>query len=375
MLQIHRGDIPDEIASTKLHRQPLLCSLFVASPDVIPNFGKPFKMEDYKMKKTIALLCAVLMLLSLAACGQKTDDTQGDTAEKYVIGICQLVQHEALDAATQGFKDAIIAELGEDAVEFDEQNAANEPANCATIVGGFVSSGVDLILANATPALQAAAAATSDIPILGTAVTEYGVALEIDGFNGTVGGNISGTSDLAPLDQQAAMVTELCPEAKNIGILYCSQEANSVYQCNVVKAALEDAGLTVNVYTFSDSNDVAAVTQTACDENDALYIPTDNTAASCTEAINNVAKPAGVPIVVGEEGIASGCGVATLSISYYDLGYTTGQMAVKILRDGADISTMPIEYYPNPVKKYNAELAEALNITIPEGYEAIVTEG
>lgn len=325
------------------------------------------------MKKIIALLCAVLMLLSLAACGQKdpAPSDAGTTSEKYVIGICQLVQHDALDAATQGFKDAIIAELGEDAVEFDEQNASNDSANCATIVNGFVSSGVDLILANATPALQAAAAATSDIPILGTAVTEYGVALDIEGFDGTVGGNISGTSDLAPLDQQAQMIQDLFPDAQNIGILYCSGEDNSVYQSNVVQAALEDAGLTVKVYTFADSNDVAAVTKTACDENDVLYIPTDNTAASCTEAINNVAQPAGVPIIAGEEGIAKGCGVATLSISYYDIGYTTGQMAVKILRDGADISTMPIEYYPEPVKKYNQTLANALNVTIPDGYEII----
>lgn len=325
------------------------------------------------MKKITALLCAVLMLLSLAACGQKTDDSNngGTAGEKYVIGICQLVQHEALDAATQGFKDAVIAELGEDAVEFDEQNASGENNNCATIVNGFVSEGVDLILANATGALQAAAAATNEIPILGTSITEYGVALGIDGFDGTVGGNISGTSDLAPLDQQAAMVTDLFPDAQNVGILYCSTEDNSVYQCDVVKAKLEEAGLTVKVYTFADTNDVSSVTKSACDENDVLYIPTDNTAASCTEAINNVAQPAGVPIVAGEEGIAKGCGVATLSISYYDIGYTTGQMAAKILRDGADISTMPIEYYPNPVKKYNETIAKALNVTIPDGYEII----
>ena len=204
----------------------------------------------------------------------------------------------------------------------------------------MVSSGVDLILANATPALQAAAAATSDIPILGTSVTEYGVALSIDGFNGTVGGNISGTSDLAPLDQQAAMFAELLPDAKTVGILYCSGEANSVYQADKVKTALEAAGVTVKVYTFADSNDVAAVTTTACGECDALYIPTDNTAASCTEAINNVAQPAGIPIICGEEGICKGCGIATLSIDYYELGRTTGEMAAKILTGEADISTM-----------------------------------
>ena len=324
------------------------------------------------MKKITALLCAVLMLLSLAACGQKQESTPSDNAsEKYVVGICQLVQHEALDAATQGFKDVLVEAFGEDGVEFQEGNASGDSASCATIVDGFVSSGVDLILANATASLQAAAAATNEIPVLGTSITEYGVALEIDGFNGTVGGNISGTSDLAPLDQQAAMIQELFPDAKNIGILYCSGEPNSVYQADVVKAELEKADLTVKIYTFADSNDVAAVTKTACDENDVLYIPTDNTAASCTEAINNVAQPAGVPIVAGEEGICKGCGVATLSISYYELGRTTGEMAVKILKGEADISTMPIEYYPNPVKKYNATLAQALNVTIPDGYEAI----
>ena len=252
-----------------------------------------------------------------------------------------------------------------------EQNAANDIPTCATIVNGFVSDGVDLILANATPALQAAVAATDTIPILGTAVTEYGVALDIKDFNGTVGGNVSGTSDLAPLDQQAAMILELFPDAKKVGILYCSAEPNSVYQSDVVKAELEKSGVTVSVYTFADSNDVAAVTATACDENDVLYIPTDNTAASCTEAINNVAEPAGVPIIAGEEGICAGCGVATLSINYYDLGVTTGKMAAKILTGEANISEMPIEYFPDPVKKYNPAICEALGITVPEDYVAI----
>ena len=280
------------------------------------------------------------------------------------------MRHTALDAATQGFKDALTEALG-DKVQFVEQNAANDIPTCATIVNGFVSDGVDLILANATPALQAAVAATDSIPILGTAVTEYGVALDIKDFNGNVGGNVSGTSDLAPLDQQAAMILELFPDAKKVGILYCSAEPNSVYQSDVVKAELEKSGVTVSVYTFADSNDVAAVTATACDENDVLYIPTDNTAASCTEAINNVAEPAGVPIIAGEEGICAGCGVATLSINYYDLGVTTGKMAAKILTGEANISEMPIEYFPDPVKKYNPAICEALGITVPEDYVAI----
>ncbi len=332
------------------------------------------------MKKVLVILLALAMVLSLAACGSapaKTPAAEEPTAapaaaegEVYTVGICQLVQHVALDAATQGFKDALTEALG-DKVVFVEQNAANDIPTCATIVNGFVSDGVDLILANATPALQAAVAATDSIPILGTSVTEYGVALDIEGFNGTVGGNVSGTSDLAPLDQQAAMILELFPEAKNVGILYCSAEPNSVYQSDVVKAELEKAGVTVTVYTFADSNDVAAVTATACDGNDVLYIPTDNTAASCTEAINNVAEPAGVPIIAGEEGICSGCGVATLSINYYDLGVTTGKMAAKILTGESNISEMPIEYFPDPVKKYNPAICEALGVTVPEDYVAI----
>ena len=318
------------------------------------------------IKKITALLCAVVMVLSLAACGSNGD--KASDSKHYTIGICQLVQHEALDAATKGFRDAITDALGAENVTFDEQNAAGDSATCATICNGFVSSGVDLILANATGALQAAAAATKDIPILGTAVTEYGVALGIDNFGGTVGGNISGTSDLAPLDQQAAMLTELFPDAKNVGIIYCSGEANSVYQADVVKAALEKSGCTVNVYKFADTNDVVSVTAAACDANDVLYIPTDNTAASCAEAIKSAAKK---PIIAGEEGICKGCGVATLSIDYYELGRTTGEMAVKILKGEADISTMAIEYYPNPVKKYNPEMATAYNVTIPSDYAAI----
>ena len=331
------------------------------------------------MKKFFALALALVMLLSLAACGSKTEPAaEGSAAEAvtpsddaFVVGICQLVQHEALDAATQGFKDALVKEFGKDGVIFEEQNAAGDPATCSTICDGFVTEGVDLILANATPALQAAATATDSIPVLGTSITEYGVALDLDNFNGVVGTNVSGTSDLAPLDEQAKMVTELCPDAETVGILYCASEANSVYQAEVVKAELEAAGVTVKVYTFSDSNDVAAVTGTACDECDALYIPTDNTAASCTEAINNVAQPAGVPIIAGEEGLCKGCGVATLSISYYELGVATGEMAAKILKGEANVAEMEIGYDPNPVKKYNPELVEALGLTIPDDYVAI----
>jgi len=286
------------------------------------------------------------------------------------VGICQLVQHDALDAATLGFKDALTEALGE-AVTFDEQNAQGDPNTCSTIINSFVSSDVDLILANATPALQAAQAGTNEIPILGTSVTEYGVALGIDGFGGLVGGNISGTSDLAPLDEQAAMLNELFPDAKNVGLLYCSAEANSQYQVDTVKAALEELGYTCEYYAFSDSNDLATIVTKAASESDVIYVPTDNTVASNTEIVNNICQPEKVPVIAGEEGICAGCGVATLSISYYDLGVGTGRMAARILTGEADIAQMPIEYAPQFTKKYNKTICEALGITIPDDYEAI----
>lgn len=293
----------------------------------------------------------------------------GESGKTYTVGISQLVQHVALDAATKGFRDALTEKLG-DKVVFDEQNAQGDTATCSTIASGFVASNVDLILANATPALQAAAAATGDIPILGTSITEYGVALDLTDFNGVVGGNISGTSDLAPLDQQAQMVQEFFPDAKNVGLIYCSAEANSLYQVNTVKAALEALGYTCTLYPFSDSNDLASVATIAANASDVIYAPTDNTVASNTGILDNICQPAGVPIIAGEQGILAGCGVATLSIDYYDLGYATGLMAYRILVDGEDISAMPVEYAPTFTKMYNPVICDALGITPPGGYAA-----
>lgn len=337
-------------------------------------------------KKLLALTLAALMALSLAACGGDTASTDTEAAEDeaaetteasgqvYNIGICQLAPHPALDAATEGFIDAVTEALGAENVNIDNQNAAGDSPTCGTIINGFVSANVDLILANATAPLQTAAAATATIPVLGTSVTEYGVALGIDGFTGTVGTNVSGTSDLAPLDQQAAMVKEWFPDAKTVGLLYCSAEPNSQYQVDNVQAYLEELGYTCTQYSFSDTNDMASVTQQAADNSDALYVPTDNTCANNTGVIDNICRPAGVPIICGEEGICGGCGVATLSISYYDLGYTTGEMAVKILTGEADVSEMPIEYAPQFTKKYNETICADLGLTVPEGYEAIVIE-
>ena len=227
-------------------------------------------------------------------------------------------------------------------MEFKEGNAGGEQTNCTTIIDGFVSEGVDLILANATWPLQAAASATSDIPILGTSVTDYATALNIDNWTGTVGNNISGTSDLAPLDQQAAMIQELFPDATNVGLLYCSGEPNSVYQIETITRLPRGDGLHLHPLRLHRRERPLSVTQTACDNSDVIYIPTDNTAAGNTETIANVVLAAGVPVIAGESGICSGCGVATLSIDYYDLGYTTGEMAAQILKGEADITTMAV---------------------------------
>lgn len=273
------------------------------------------------MKKMLAMLLALVMILGLAACAstkpaadatatsepsntgdsasaetsaEASDAAPAESGKTYTVGVCQLVQHEALDAATQGFVDALKEALG-DAVTIDVQNASGDSVNCGTIVNGFVSKGVDLIMANATPALTAAVSATADIPILGTSITAYGVALDIDDFNGTVGGNVSGTSDLADLQKQAQMILDWFPETKTVGLLFCSAEPNSRYQIEEVAKYLADAGIETEEYAFTDTNDVASVAQAACDYADVIYIPTDNTAAANTEAIANVLIPAAYP--------------------------------------------------------------------------------
>jgi len=327
------------------------------------------------LKKIIALACAAAMVFTLAACGSNSGNAQttgADADKTYTIGICQLVQHAALDAATQGFKDALTEKLG-DKVTFDEQNAAGDSATCSTICSTFVTNGVDLIMANATPALQAAASSTGDIPIIGTSVTDYAAALGIDAadWKGYTETNISGISDGVPAADQAEIIEEMFPDAENIGILYCSAEANSKVQADDMRNVLTGMGLTVSDFTFADSNDVAAVTQNACDACDLIYIPTDNTAANCVETINNVASVAKVPIIAGEENICRGCGVATLSINYYDIGTATGNLAYKVLVEGADISTLEIGYADKVTKEYNKENCELLGVQVPEGYTEV----
>lgn len=357
-------------------------------------------------KKVLATLLATAMSVSmLAGCGsdsaadnttdaadttadaatETTEETSGDenadatadtvAADKvYKIGICQLLEHAALDAATEGFEAALVEKLGEGNVTFDFQNAQGEQTNCATICTQFVADDVDLILANATAPLQAAAAATNTIPILGTSVTDFATALDISDWTGKTGTNVSGTSDLAPLDEQEKMLKELFPDVKKVGILYCSAEANSVYQAQMFESYLDADGVAWEEFSAADSNEIQAIVTSAVESCDVLYLPTDNTMAANTETINNVAQPAGVPIIAGEEGICAGCGVATLSISYYDIGYTAGEMAYDILVNGADITTMDVKYAPQVTKEYNEAICSALGIEVPEDYVAIATE-
>ena len=320
-----------------------------------------------KWMKTVAAMMALTM--AMTGCGG-SDASADDAADQYTVGIVQQLEHPALDAATLGFQERL-TELLDGNVTFDYQNAQGEQTNCTTIATKFVSDGVDLIMANATTALQSAAAATADIPIVGTSVTDY-VTAGVADSNEAPGRNVTGASDLAPIDEQIAMLTELVPDAKKVGIVYCSAEPNSLYQSKLAQAELDKANIAWEEYTAADSNEVQSVVTKAVSECDVLYIPTDNTMANNTEIIKNVAVPAGVPVIAGEEGICSGCGVATLSISYYDLGVKAAEMAYEILVNGADPAEMPIEYVSEGItEKYNAEIAEALQIAIPEGMVAI----
>ncbi len=316
-------------------------------------------------KKLLSAALAAALTLSLAGCG--SGEGADDSLDGYTVGICEQMEHVSLSEATRGFKDALVEAFGEDGVRFSEGNALGEQNSCATIIDGFIAEGVDLILANATWPLQAAASATSEIPVLGTSVTDYATALDLGGFDGVIGTNVSGTSDLVPLEDQAALIKELFPEAGTVGLLYCSGEPNSVYQVETVRAELEGMGYACEAYAFTDANDLGAVAQTACDGSDLIYIPTDNTVAANTETVANVVIPAGVPVVGGDPGICSGCGVATITCDYYELGRLTGELAAEILRGETDISALPVQYL-EPLKVYNAENCAALGVEIPEGY-------
>ncbi len=323
-----------------------------------------------KIKKIISAIFAVVLavtsVVSLASCETKNN-------EKYKIGICQLVQHDALDKATEGFKAALIEKIGEDKLDFNYQNASGDNTTCSTIMNTFVSKKVDLIMANATPALQSAVAATVTIPIVATSITDYATALGMSEWNGKTGINVTGSSDLAPLDKQAEMLKELFPDAKNVGIIYCSNEANSKYQATEIAKHFSQLSIQSTEYTFSDTNDIATVVTNACGNCDVIYIPTDNTAASCAGTINEIASAKKVPIIAGEAGICQGCGVATLSIDYYALGYKAGEMAAKILLENANPAEMEIQYTTELTKEYIPERCTKYNVTVGDDYKALDT--
>lgn len=334
------------------------------------------------MKKIVSLILTLALTLGIClaftSCGGGNNQPEikvNPDKEHYVVGICQLAPHDALDAATEGFKTALTEALAKEGrtVEFKYQNAGGESNTCTTIVNTFVSEDVDLIMANATAALQAAANATLTIPVLGTSITEYGVALELDDFNGTVGGNISGTSDLAPLTTQAQMMIDTLglKEGDTVGLLYCSSEPNSQYQVDKVGEYLNGKGISTTHYKFNDSNDLQSITAGAADACDAIYVPTDNTAASNTSIIDGVCAAKKVPVFAGEQDTCKGCGYATLAISYLNIGKKTGEMAAKILLGQADITTMAIDYDAEPVKKYN----EAACINLGIDVEALIAAG
>ena len=320
------------------------------------------------MKKIIAMTIAAMMLLAmLSGCGS-TEAPADDTAKGYKVGIVQLMQHVALDQATQGFQDALTEKLG-DQVSFDIQLASGEPTNCTTIVTKFVNDGVDLIMGNATPAVIAAKEATATIPIIGTSVTDY-VSPEaaIVASNEAPGANVTGYSDLSDIAAHVDLTAKLCPDAKTVAIIYCSAEPNSVIQGAQAKELYEAAGFTTVILTASDVTTISAVVTSACEQADVIYIPTDNLFAENMESVKNIAEPAKIPVITGEGGMANAGGTASVAIDYYVLGYRAGEMAYEIMVNGADPATTPIGFMTADDMELiiNEENAAAIGLTIPE---------
>ena len=321
------------------------------------------------MKMTATMMVAAM---ALTACGgNDAADDSADAGETYTVGIIQQLEHPALDQATKGFEDKLTELLG-DKVKFDYQNAQGEQTNCTTIATKFVSNDVDLIMANATTALQTAAAATSDIPIVGTSVTDYVTAGVVES-NEAPGKNVTGVSDLASVEKQIDVLMQFCDkENTKVAVVYCSAEPNSTYQADLAKKYLEEQKIPYAIYTAADSNEIQAVVTKAVADCNAMYIPTDNTFANNMEIVKNIAVPARVPTVTGAEAMCEVGALATLSISYYDLGAKAAEMAYDILVNGKKPAEMPIEYLTDGlVPKYNADIAEALGVTIPEGMEPV----
>lgn len=319
-----------------------------------------------KCKKFLAAAAACLMVAGLAACGNKPSTPSNPDEKVFQIGIVQLAEHPALDEATRGFKEFLTEKLG-DKVQFNVQNAQGEQTNCTTIVNQFVSSKVDLIMANATNAVKAAREATSDIPIIGTSVTDY-VSSGLVASNEAPGANVTGASDMNPVTVQVDLMKTLCPEVKTVGIVINSGEENSAIQAEEAKTAFEAEGFTVKIYSVADTNEIQTVVTAACNEVDAFYEPTDNLIASNVPTMSNITTAAGKPVICGEGGMCESGFLATYAISYYELGRAAGEQAFNILVNGADPATTPIFFFDvsQLTLVVNEQNAAELGITIPE---------
>lgn len=319
-----------------------------------------------KCKKFLAAAAACLMVAGLAACGNKPSTPSNPDEKVFQIGIVQLAEHPALDEATRGFKEFLTEKLG-DKVQFNVQNAQGEQTNCTTIVNQFVSSKVDLIMANATNAVKAAREATSDIPIVGTSVTDY-VFSGLVASNEAPGANVTGASDMNPVTVQVDLMKTLCPEVKTVGIVINSGEENSAIQAEEAKTAFEAEGFAVKIYSVADTNEIQTVVTAACNEVDAFYEPTDNLIAANVPTMSNITTAAGKPVICGEGGMCESGFLATYAISYYELGRAAGEQAFNILVNGADPATTPIFFFDvsQLTLVVNEQNAAELGITIPE---------
>ena len=287
-------------------------------------------------KKVLALVLTTIMSMSLlAGCGAKND--------VYQIGVLQLVQHAALDAANEGF----IAALDASGIkyEIDQQNAAGDSSTCVTVADKFVNDKKDLIYTIATPAAQAVAGATSDIPVVGCAITDY-VAAGLADSNDAPGGNITGASDMNPIAAQLDLLLQLVPDAKTVGVFYSADEDNSVLQADLFTLSAQGKGLTVEKFTISNSNEIQTVVQSMEGKVDACWVPTDNKLAAGMATVAMVANEIKLPVICGESNMVTAGGLATYGLDYYELGYMAGEMAVEILTKGAKPAEMPIQFLP-----------------------------
>ncbi|HJG36831.1 ABC transporter substrate-binding protein [Enorma phocaeensis] len=302
------------------------------------------RFELTRRSFTAGILGTGAIALGLAGCSgeQGAGSGSGSAAASgsYRIGVLQLTQHAALDAANEGF----IAALDEAGIDYeaDQQNASNDQNACQTIAQTFVNDGCDLILAIATPAAQAVLGATQDIPVVGTAITDFAASGLVDS-NDAPGGNLTGTSDMNPVEDQIALLQQLIPDAGTVGLLFCTAESNSEIQIEMAEEALDAAGIGHERFTVSSSNEIQSVVETMVGQVDVVYAPTDNTIAAAMTQVASIANAAGVPTICGEVGMVEAGGLASVSINYYELGYRAGEMAVEILTEGVDPAEMPIE--------------------------------